>query len=377
MDKMPTRTPPAKQQGKLTGRVMSIDALRGFAMFWIIGGSKAFASLHDIFRNHTTAWIKLQLSHAEWQGFLFMDLIMPLFLFIVGVVMPFSFDKRIKCIDTRTKIYRHVVKRALILFVLGMIVQGNLLDFDLSRLHIYCNALQAIAVGYLISAIIILNVGFAGQLLRVVALLLLFWALMTFAPVPGHGAGVLTPNENLAIYLDKIVLRRFQDGTACTWILSSITFACTVLLGVMAGHLLRSEKSSKKKVLWLVAAGAGCLVLGLIWNFWFPIIKHLWTSSFVLFSAGLCYLLLAFFYLVIDVLGYRKWAFGFVVIGMNSIVVYVAAMLFDFRQIADIFIGGLAKWTGSWYEFTRAVAGLVIIWLILWWMYRKKSFIKI
>jgi len=200
---------------------------------------------------------------------------------------------------------------------------------------------------------------------------------MSFVPVPGHGAGVLTPDGNLAMYMDKLILGPFQDGTTHTWILSSITFVCTVMVGVMAGHLLRSEKSGKMKVLWLVATGAGCLVLGLIWNCWFPIIKHLWTSSFVLFSAGLCYLLLAFFYLVIDVIGFRKWAFGFVVIGMNSIAVYMAAALFDFRQIGDIFIGGLAKWSGSWHEFIRAVAGLMVIWLILWWMYRKKSFIKI
>jgi len=109
MDEMHTRSPEAEQQGKLMSRVISIDALRGFKMFWIIGGSRAFASLHDIFRNHTTAWIKMQLLRAEWEGFLFLDLIMPLFLFIVGVVMPFSFDKRIKCSDTRRKLYGHVV----------------------------------------------------------------------------------------------------------------------------------------------------------------------------------------------------------------------------------------------------------------------------
>jgi predicted acyltransferase len=145
----------------------------------------------------------------------------------------------------------------------------------------------------------------------------------------------------------------------------------------MAGHLLRSEKKGIEKVLWLLAAGVGCLVLGLIWNIWFPIIKHLWTSSFVLYSAGWCYLLLALFYLVIDVCGFKKWAFGFVVIGMNAIAVYMATHVFDFRHIGDIFVDSLDKYVGNWDAFIHAVAAFAVIWLIMCWMYSKRLFIKI
>ena len=266
---------------------------------------------------------------------------------------------------------------ASLLFALGMVAQGNLLACDLSKLHIYCNTLQAIAAGYLIASILMLNMRFVWQMITTAGLLLLFWALMAWVPVPGYGAGVLTQDANLAIYLDKLILGRFQDGTNYSWILSSITFGCTVMLGVMAGQLLRSERSQADKVVWLLGAGVGTLVLGLLWGKSFPIIKHLWTSSFVLFSAGWCYLLLALFYLVIDVWGLRKWAFGFMVIGMNAIVVYMATSLFYFGNIGNIFVGGMAKWLQQWNDFVQAAAAFAVVWLILYYMYRKKSFVKI
>lgn len=379
MDEMQTKPPEDKQQGKPAGRIMSIDALRGFDMFWIIGGERIFASLHDVFDRPETAWIRTQLTHVKWEGFRFEDLIMPLFLFIVGVAMPYSFNKRLAGCDSKKRLYLHILKRTVILFVLGMIAQGRLLEYDLSTLHIYSNTLQAIAAGYIIAAIIVLNLRLTWQIATTGFLLLLFWVLMMLVPVPGHGAGVLTPDGNLAIYIDRIIFGSFIDGTdpPYTWILSGMTFGCTVMLGVMAGHLLRSQKSGKTKVLWLLAAGCGCIVAGLLWNLRFPIIKHLWTSSFVLLSGGLCFMLLAMFYLVIDVLGFRKWAFGFVVIGMNAIAVYMATHLVNFRNIGGVFVGGLEKYTGNWYPLIYALAGFAVVWLILLWLYRKKTFIKI
>ncbi len=371
--------PEEERQVQSQERVMSIDALRGFDMFWIIGGGAIFRSLHPALGHPATAWLNVQLSHVRWEGFRPWDLIMPLFLFVVGVVMPYSLNKRLVRGDTKKQLYVHIVKRTVILFILGMIAQGHLLEYDLSKLHIYCNTLQTIAVGYLISAILILNLKLVWQIASTGILLVLFWALMILVPVPGHGAGVLTPDGNLAIYLDRIILGRFIDGTdpAYTWILSSMVFPCTVMLGVFAGHLLRSNKDGKTKVLWLLMAGAGCLIMGLIWSLVFPIIKHLWTSSFVLFSGGFCFFLLALFYLVIDVMGFKKWTFGFVVIGTNAIAVYMATHLVSFRNMAGIFVQGLEKYTGYWYPFISSSAGFVLVWLILWWMYRKKTFIKI
>jgi len=379
MDEIQKESPEDKKQMKLVGRVMSIDALRGFDMFFIIGGERIFASLHEIFNSPTTEFIRTQLKHVEWEGFRFEDLIMPLFLFIVGVVMPYSFEKRRLSGQSKVRLYLHVLKRFVILFILGMVAQGNLLEFDISKLHIYSNTLQAIAAGYIISAIIMLNLDIRWQIAVTGILLLLFWALMMLIPVPGHGAGVLTPEGNLAIYIDRAIFGPFIDGTdpPYTWILSSMTFACTVMLGVMAGHVLRTDKVGIRKVVWLLAIGAGCIVVGLLWSLCFPIIKHIWTSSFVLFSGGFCFILLALFYLVIDVLGFRKWAFGFVVIGMNAITVYMAVHIINFRNIGGAFVEGLEKYIGDWYPFIHALAGFTVVWLILWWMYRKKTFIKI
>jgi len=379
MNEMRTKSPEDKQQGKLVARVMSIDALRGFDMFFIIGGERIFASLHDIFNSPTTELIRTQLTHVKWEGFRFEDLIMPLFLFIVGVVMPYSFEKRRLAGQSKTRLYLHVLKRTVILFILGMIAQGHLLEYDISKLHIYSNTLQAIAAGYIIAAIIMLNLGIRWQIAVTGILLLLFWALMMLVPFPGRSEGVLMPDSNLAIYIDRIIFGPFIDGTdpPYTWLLSSITFACTVMLGVMAGHLLRSDKVDIRKVLWLLITGAGCIVAGLLWSLCFPIVKHIWTSSFVLYSGGICFILLALFYLVIDVLGFRRWAFGFVVIGMNAIAVYMAVHIVNFHNIGGVFVEGLEKYTGNWYPFIHSLAGFAIVWLILWWMYRKETFIKI
>jgi len=358
------------------GRIMSIDALRGFDMFWIIGGATIFHSLHEVFHHPVTEWMERQLSHSEWEGFRPWDLIMPLFLFVVGVVMPFAFSKRLERGDSKGRLYFHIVKRTLILWVLGMIAGGHLLDYDLSKLRIYTNTLNAIAAGYFISAIFMLNMRLVGQILTTAVLLLLFWALMVLVPL-GHGKVLLDRDANLALSIDTFIMGRYYGGNGYTWILSSITFACTVMLGVMAGHLLHSEKTGRAKVLWLVAAGVGSLVLGCLWGIWFPVIKRIWTSSFVLYSGGLCYLLLALFYLVIDVWGFKKLAFGFVVIGTNAIAVYMATHLFNFRHIGDIFVDGLDKYVGNWSPFIHAVAAFAVVWLIMWWMYRKRSFIKI
>lgn len=360
------------------GRLVSLDALRGFDMFWIIGGGAIFNSLDKIFHHPVTGFISLQLKHVEWEGFRFEDLIMPLFLFIVGAAMPFSFNKRLARGDSKITLYLHIIKRVLILWILGMMAQGRLLTYDFSKLRLYCNTLHSIAAGYLVSSIIMLNLKLLWQIITTVFLMLLFWVLMAFVPVPGHGAGIFKPDVNLAIYVEELVMGRFFSlGTGYTWVLSSITFAATVMLGVFAGRLLRSEKTKMAKFVWLFALGIGCLLLGMLWSIWFPIIKHLWTSSMVLFAAGWSYLLLALFYLIIDVWGFKKWAFGFVVIGMNAIAVYMSIQLFNFRHIGNIFVGGLSERLGDWNSLVQATAAFAVIWLILYWMYRKKSFIKI
>jgi predicted acyltransferase len=357
-------------------RIISIDALRGFDMFWIIGGGAMFKSLHEIFQHPATQWLHTQLNHVAWEGFWFEDLIMPLFMFLAGVVMPFSFERRLAEGD-KLKLYRHILLRVVILWILGMIAQGNLLAYDLSMLKLYSNTLQAIAAGYLIASVVIIHFRLRIQYILFAAFLLLYWALLTLVPVPGFGAGQLTEDGNLAIFIDKTLLGQFQDGTPYSWILSSMTFAATVLMGVFSGRFLRLGISGSYKACGLMAAGLVYLIAGWVWGGWFPIIKHIWTSSFVLFSGGICMILLGLFYVVIDVWGWKKWAFGFVVIGSNAIVAYMAGYFIYFGNIGDYFIGGLGKWTEQWMGFVHSTTAFVLLWLVLWYLYRNKYFVKI
>jgi predicted acyltransferase len=358
-------------------RLTSVDALRGFDMFWIMGGGPFVMAVCKLFVNPLPHWLDRQFDHVDWEGFVGWDLIMPLFLFIVGVAMPFSIGKRIKLGATRSQVYRKVAYRVVVLWILGMVAQGNLLAFDPNNLQLYSNTLQAIAAGYLISSVALVELRVRGQGALAALLLVVFWLLLAFFPVPGHGAGAYTPDGNLAMWIDKAVLGRFQDGTTYTWILSSLGFGATVLMGVLAGQLLRSSLPGPRKASWLAASGLACLLAGWLWSFVFPIIKHIWTSSMVLWSGGWCLLLLAAFYWLIDVKCYRRWAFFLIVIGMNAIVAYMAAEVLPFAQISGIFFAGLAKQLGMFGEVLVTLGALGILWLCLYYLYRNRTFIRI
>ncbi len=360
------------------GRVESLDALRGFDMFWIIGGSELFIGLARGTGNPILNALIPQLEHVPWQGFHFLDLIMPLFLFIVGVAMPFSFRKRLGRGDSKKKLFSHVLKRVAVLFLLGMMTQGNLFAYSWEKLNIFIGTLPAIGAGYLVASILILTMDLRRQIATVCSLLLIYWAVMTLIPVPGIGAGVLTPTGNLGFWLDHTIMRGFLPAhRTYTQLLNIMTFGSTVTLGVFAGRILQSSMTGNRKTLVLLGMGASLVAVGLVWNIWFPIIKHIWSSSFVLFAGGLSYLLLALFYYIIDVRGYHSWAFGFKIIGMNAIAVYMATQLYDFRGIGNIFVKSLADRTGEWYFLIEHLAAFAVVWLILYWMYREKTFISI
>jgi predicted acyltransferase len=361
--------------------VAAIDALRGFDMFWIIGGQQLALAVGAFFPDGTRKAIEYQLEHAAWEGFTAWDLIMPLFLFVVGAAMPFSFSRRMEEGQSKAGLYGKIVRRAAILFVLGMIVQGNLLQFNLSTLHLFSNTLQAIAVGYLVAGIVMLNVRVWGQVAITALLLAGYWLLLRFVPLPGRGAGVLEPQANVALAVDQWVLGRFIDGTnpPYTWILTGMTFAATVLLGVLSGHVLRSNLRAGGKVLALAAMGLASLAGGWAWAEWggLPIIKHIWTSSMALWAGGWSFLLLALFYLTIDVAGWRRWAFPFIVIGMNAITIYVAVFFVPFRAIGEALVGGLARHLGAAGPVVISFTAELLAWLVLYHLYRQRIFLRI
>jgi len=357
-------------------RLVSLDALRGFDMLWITGGTAILLGLGKVLQRPWFDKFLDQFDHVPWRGLHFFDLIWPLFMFIMGAAIPLSVAKRRAKGVTDRSLLLHAVRRALIMFCLGTITQGNLLLFDLSKFRPCYSVLHGLAVGYLLATIVVLKVNEKWHPATIGAFLLVYWAMIMLIPVPGVGAGVLTPQGNVATYVDKLVLGRFHYGEN-TWFLSYLGFGASVLLGVLAGQILMTGRAAKSKIYRLLGAGAVSLVVGLLWSLWFPVIKLLWTSSFVLIGGGVSFLVLALFYWIIDVRGYRKWAFGFIVIGMNSIAVYFATEVFDFTRVGNVFVGHLLPRLGRWDRLVEASAAFAIVWLILYWMYRKKEFIKI
>ena len=365
-----------KNAPAIQARLLSVDALRGFDMLWITGGATIFITLNDAVHAPVTGTIATQLDHVPWQGFHFLDIIMPLFLFLTGVSMPLSFKKRLQKSSLKALAW-HIIKRVLILWVLGMMVQGNLLTYDFSKFAFFSNTLQAIAAGFVVSAIIILNLGVTAQLFVTIALLVIYFLAIYLIPFPGGAAGMLDPHQNLALYIDKALLGSHQDGTNYTWILTSIGFTATVMTGVFASYILQSALAAKSKLKTLAITGAVMVATGLLLNPVYPIIKHIWTSSFVLFSSGLCFLLLAFFYLMVDYWHYRRWAMFFIVTGSNSILAYMIGELYDFSGLAGVLLHGTQRFLGEWYPFVLSLGSYAVFWLFFYFLYKKKIFIKV
>jgi predicted acyltransferase len=370
----PQPVPPAT--AGFARRLDFLDALRGFDMFWIIGGGAMVEGMAKAVNVPILNAVVPQLEHVRWEGLHFWDVIWPLFMFIVGVSIPLSLARRSAAGASRGTIYLHAARRAAILFVLGMMAQGHLLAWDLSKLWPCYSVLHGIAAGYLIAVAVAFEFRPKTQILITAVFLLLYWTLLMLVPVPDVGAGVLTPTGNMATWIDQLVLRRFHHGEN-TWFVSYLGFASSVLLGVMAGHVLLSTRTAAAKLRLLASAGAGCLAAGLVWSLALPIIKLLWTSSFVLVSGGFSFLALAVFYWMVDVCGWHRWAFPFRVIGMNPIVAYMAMMLIDLRGIGKIFVGSLLPRVGRWDSLLEQTAAFLVLWLFLYWMYRTRSFVKI
>jgi predicted acyltransferase len=368
-----------RPQPLIQKRVASIDALRGFDMFWITGGEGIIHALYKVWPGTATRVLNTQFEHVPWAGFHFYDLIFPLFLFVVGVVLPFSLTRRKEEGADRRELYRHIVQRFLLLFLFGL-VYNRLLDFNIQNLRIP-GVLQRIALCYLFAGLIVMLTGIRGQAIVAGSILIVYWLIMKLIPVPGVGAVVITPEQNLAGYLDKLIIP-FQfccyPGGDNEGILSTLPAISTCLLGVLAGHWLRSPKFTPiRKAQGLAAAGVASLLVGAVWSLNFPIIKNIWTSSYVLWAGGWSLLLLALFYWIIDVRGYQRWAFFFKVIGMNAITIYLVDRFFDFGIIAKVFLHGLLPVFGQLQPLVWSCSVAFIGWLFLYFLYRQKIFLRV
>lgn len=358
-------------------RIASIDALRGFDMLIIIFLDHFFNALNVGIKSPFTQALAKQFDHPEWFGSTFYDIVMPLFLFIVGAAIPYSLSTKKIQESRKSLIYLRLFRRFVILFFLGWIVQGHLLEFNIDTFSIFSNTLQAIAVGYLFSAIAYIHFSRKIRLMIFASSLLTYILLLTIPYVPGIGRGVLLPGSSFAWYVDQVVFGKFQDGTQYTWLISGLGFIATTLSGVFAGELIKSELPRKKVALYLFLIGIAGVLAGSILGIWHPIIKKLWTSSFVLASSGVCFLLLSLFYWIIDVKGKVRWSFPIRVIGMNAIVAYVLSHVFNFHLIAEQVLYGMKQFAGDFNYLLLTIGGFAILYMILWYLYKNKTFIRV
>ncbi len=363
--------PPAPQQ-----RLLSLDALRGFTMFWIIGGAEVVIALTKYAHPLLGGVVETQLYHATWKGFTALDMVMPLFLFMVGTAMPFAMAKRVEPGQSLRPIYRRIARRVAVLWTFGILIQlaKQIVSVEPMRLELFSNTLQAIAVGYLVTSLALLHLRLAGQIILTFSLIVGYWILLVFVPFPGHAAGTLERYANLPRYVDMLVLDVFRRDHSFTWIVTSLGFSASVLLGAMAGHLMRARLATPRRLVCLVLVGLACVAGGWVWSYSLPFNRHLWTSSMILWAGGWGFLLMALFHVVIDVGRFRHWAFPLIVIGSNALLAY---MLEPFVYLAMRGLG--AKLLPADLPSLEALvngSGLVLIWLLLWWLYRRRLFLR-
>lgn len=370
-------------------RIASLDALRGFSIFCIIGADGLIWSLDEMSRGKgpvlsvTGAFLGRQFSHVNWEGFRFYDFIFPLLIFVTGVSIVFSLQR---LVEREGKVSAHVrvLRRSFILFALGVIYYGGV-NVAWSEVRLL-GVLQRIALCYLFAALLFLNFRLRGLAVAFAALLLGYWALMTFVPVPGIGAGSFAPDANLANWIDarylpglKWDVTRDPEG-----LLSTLPAIGTALIGVFAGMLLADARLlPAQKSLWLIGGGIAMTAAGYLWGLQFPVIKAIWTSSFVLVAGGYSLMLLGALHQIIDVWGLRAWSAIFVWIGANAILLYFLNGIASFERFATRFVGGevgvfldrvVTPGTG---RFAAHLLGLAIAIALAHFLYQRKIFLRV
>ena len=359
-------------------RLLSLDALRGFDMFWLVGAAgicRGLANLAD------WPWLAAQMRHPEWHGFTFFDLIFPLFLFIAGISFPYSLESSLRKGCAQKAFYARIVKRALLLVFLGMIHSGLLkLDFANQR---YPSVLGLIGMSWMFAAFIFMNTRWRGRILWCAGILVFSWLALVFFTAPDYpGAHSFSREGNIGGYIERMILPgKLYGGIYDGGLVCIIPATATALLGMMTGAFVKSRREGltpPRKAAGMAAAGVALVALGLAWDLVLPINKKLWDSSYVCFTGGLSLLLFALFYWVIDIRGHRRWAFFFTVIGLNSITIYMAVQIIDFKFTANYIFGGIISlFPGNWTMLLAAIGTITVRWLFLYFLYKQKIFLKV
>ena len=367
------------------GRLASLDALRGFDMFWIL------MPTYPVFHSLLVAlglggcWLDLQMEHPEWIGFTFYDTIYPLFLFMAGVSFPYSFAKSRALGLGYGRIMLKILKRAVVLWLLGTTIFGSL-QFEFDR-HILSSVLGRIGIAWGMAAIVYVWLGKRARLFVCAAILVIYGAIPFWVPCPeavGEGSPYSAADLCIYAWLDRHFFPKPQILEGATGLLCMVS---TALMGMFAGDWLKAPDmtvSRKRKFVGLIAAGVGCGVVGLViagglgrWSV--PVIKTVWTSSFALVSSAYSLLMLALFYWLIDIRGWRSWSFPFRVIGVNSVAAYLLSRtIFPWPGQMRFLFGGVMRLcpTPEWGEFVGESLFVAVYWLLLYLMYRKGIFLR-
>jgi len=339
-------------------------------MFWIIGGGSLHGALKLRDNSTVASLVTDQLEHAKWDGFHFLDLVFPMFVFIAGMSLAFSLPRKVAQ-HGRPAAARSLIVRAVLLFIIGVFYSGGI-SKGLDGIR-WLGVLQRIALASLGTGLLSLWLGVRSLAGTCVALLLGYWALLTYAPFPGGTPGDFREGHNIVNWFDSQYLpgRKYDHDHDPEGILSTLPAIANCLLGVLAGIFLRSTRADgSRKSLLLAAGGAVMLGLGLVWSVQFPMIKKLWTSSFVLFACGCSAILLGAFHQIIEVRNVRLWAAPFIWIGLNPITIYLAANIADFNRLADRLVG-----TAPGLPHAAVATGLGM--LLAWWLHRRRIYLRV
>ncbi len=368
-------------------RLYSLDALRGFDMFWIMGADEILHALRDTTKSPFWTTIGNQFEHPYWNGFHAYDMIFPLFLFMAGVSTPFSVGRDLDKGKTRTQLLLRVIKRALILVLLGFIVNNGLKIQPLDQIR-FPSVLGRIGIAYMFANIVYLYASEMMQMVWFWVFIIGYYLLLKFTSAPGFHPGDLTPQGNFASWADRTILPGHlyvsYPGTHINMhdpegLMSTIPAISTGILGILTGTLLkRKDLSQRMKAIRMALVGVLFIFIALLWNLDFPINKNLWSSSFVMLVGGISLLLMSLFYYVIDILGYKKWAFFFKVIGMNSILIYISGHFIDWGYTNNGFLQWLFQLVGNPYNVVvMGITFVLIKWLFLYYLYQKKTFLRV
>jgi predicted acyltransferase len=361
-------------------RLYSLDALRGFDMFWIMGAEEIFNTAAKATNWPALNWISNQLTHPAWNGFHLYDLIFPLFLFMAGVATPFSVGRELEKGNDRKKVLFRVIRRGIILVILGIIYNNGLHLRPISDIR-FASVLGRIGIAYMFANIIFIYTKRNAQIIWFWALIIGYWLLLKFTSAPGFPMGDLTMEGNFASYIDRSILpgKLYLGIHDPEGLMSDIPAIGTGLLGILTGTFIKTSEQDKSRKAGLMAlTGIGFIILALIWNLDFPINKNLWTSSFVCLVGGLSLLYFSLFYYVIDVLGYKKWAFFFKVIGMNSILIYISGRFINWEYANN----GFFQWLGElspavWAPVVMSICYMAVKWAFMYFLYLKKVFLRV